>query len=63
MSWADMVLAPSVCRSIQMGAIRTGSHPACGRAVPAFFTVLSEEHNWHEHFELLMKHPVINAGV
>ena len=28
------------CRSIQMAPIRTGSHPACGRVVPAFFTVL-----------------------
>jgi hypothetical protein len=27
-------------RSIQMAPIRTGSHPACGRVVPAFFTVL-----------------------
>jgi hypothetical protein len=27
-------------RSIQMAPIRTGSHPACGRVVPAFFTIL-----------------------
>jgi len=27
------------------------------------FAGSSEEHNWYEHFELLMKHPVINAGV
>ena len=27
------------------------------------FAACSEEHNWYEHFELLMKHPVINAGV
>ena len=27
------------------------------------FAVCSDEHNWYEHFELLMKHPVINAGV
>jgi hypothetical protein len=27
------------------------------------FTTCSEEHNWYEHFQLLMRHPVINAGV
>ena len=27
------------------------------------FATCSEEHNWYEHFELLMKHPVINVGV
>ena len=27
------------------------------------FATCSGEHNWYEHFELLMKHPVINAGV
>ena len=27
------------------------------------FATCSEEHNWYEHFELLMRHPVINAGV
>jgi hypothetical protein len=27
------------------------------------FAPCSEEHNWYEHFELLMRHPVINAGV
>ena len=27
-------------RAIQMAPIRTGSHPACGRVVPAFLTVL-----------------------
>ena len=27
------------------------------------FASCSEEHNWHEHFQLLMRHPVINAGV
>ena len=27
------------------------------------FSGCSEEHNWYEHFQLLMKHPVINAGV
>jgi hypothetical protein len=27
------------------------------------FATCSEEHNWYEHFQLLMKHPVINAGV
>jgi hypothetical protein len=27
------------------------------------FAGSSEEHNWYEHFELLMKHPVMNAGV
>jgi hypothetical protein len=27
------------------------------------FGTCSEEHNWYEHFELLMRHPVINAGV
>ena len=27
------------------------------------FAGSSEEHNWYEHFELLMEHPVINAGV
>ena len=27
------------------------------------FAACSDEHNWYEHFELLMKHPVINAGV
>jgi hypothetical protein len=27
------------------------------------FAACSEEHNWYEHFQLLMKHPVINAGV
>jgi hypothetical protein len=27
------------------------------------FGTCSEEHNWYEHFQLLMRHPVINAGV
>ena len=27
------------------------------------FATCSGEHNWYEHFQLLMKHPVINAGV
>ena len=27
------------------------------------FATCSGEHNWYEHFELLMRHPVINAGV
>jgi hypothetical protein len=27
------------------------------------FAARSEEHNWYEHFQLLMRHPVINAGV
>jgi hypothetical protein len=27
------------------------------------FAACSEEHNWYEHFKLLMRHPVINAGV
>jgi hypothetical protein len=27
------------------------------------FATCSEEHNWYEHFELLMRHPVISAGV
>jgi hypothetical protein len=27
------------------------------------FATCSEEHNWYEHFELLMRHPVINAGI
>jgi hypothetical protein len=27
------------------------------------FAACSEEHNWYEHFQLLMRHPVINAGV
>jgi hypothetical protein len=27
------------------------------------FAACSDEHNWYEHFELLMRHPVINAGV
>ena len=27
-------------RSVQMAPVRTGNHPACGRMVPAFFTVL-----------------------
>jgi hypothetical protein len=27
------------------------------------FAACSDEHNWYEHFELLMKHPVINAEV
>jgi hypothetical protein len=27
------------------------------------FAACSDEHNWYEHFQLLMKHPVINAGV
>jgi hypothetical protein len=27
------------------------------------FATCSGEHNWYEHFELLIKHPVINAGV
>jgi hypothetical protein len=26
------------------------------------FATCSEEHNWYEHFQLLMRHPVINAG-
>jgi hypothetical protein len=27
------------------------------------FSACSEEHNWYEHFQLLMRHPVINAWV
>jgi hypothetical protein len=27
------------------------------------FAACSDEHNWYEHFQLLMKHPVINSGV
>jgi hypothetical protein len=27
------------------------------------FASCSEEDNWYEHFQLLMRHPVINAGV
>jgi hypothetical protein len=27
------------------------------------FATCSEERNWYEHFQLLMLHPVINAGV
>jgi hypothetical protein len=27
------------------------------------FSACSEEHNWCERFQLLMRHPVINAGV
>jgi hypothetical protein len=27
------------------------------------FATCSEERNWYEHFQLLMRHPVINAGV
>jgi hypothetical protein len=27
------------------------------------FATCSEEHNWYAHFELLMRHPVVNAGV
>src|ERR1700752_2050482 len=27
------------------------------------FATCSGEHNWYEHFQLLMHHPVINAGV
>jgi hypothetical protein len=27
------------------------------------FAACSDEHNWYEHFALLMRHPVINAGV
>ena len=27
------------------------------------FATCSGEHNWYEHFQLLMRHPVINAGV
>jgi hypothetical protein len=27
------------------------------------FGTCSEEHNWYGHFQLLMRHPVINAGV
>jgi hypothetical protein len=27
------------------------------------FATCFEEHNWYEHFQLLMRHPVINAGV
>jgi hypothetical protein len=26
------------------------------------FATCSEEHNWYEHFQLLMRHPVISAG-
>jgi len=26
------------------------------------FGTCSEEHNWYEHFQLLIRHPVINAG-
>jgi hypothetical protein len=29
----------------------------------ATFATCSGEHDWYEHFELLMRHPVINAGV
>jgi hypothetical protein len=27
------------------------------------FAVCSQEHNWYEHFQVLMKHSVINAGM
>jgi hypothetical protein len=27
------------------------------------FATCSDEHNWYGHFQLLMRHPVINAGV
>ena len=27
------------------------------------FAACSDEHNWYEHFQLLMKHLVINAGI
>jgi hypothetical protein len=27
------------------------------------FATCSEEHNWYEHFQLLVRHPVIKAGV
>ena len=27
------------------------------------FATCSDELNWYEHFQLLMRHPVINAGV
>ena len=27
------------------------------------FATCSEEDNWYEHFQLLMRHPVISAGV
>jgi hypothetical protein len=27
------------------------------------FATCSEERNWYEHFQLLMRHPIINAGV
>jgi len=27
------------------------------------FGPCSGEHSWYEHFQLLMRHPVINAGV
>jgi hypothetical protein len=29
----------------------------------ATFATCSGEHNWYEHFQLLTRHPVINAGV
>ena len=38
--------------------IEAASEFACGT-----FESCSDELNWHEHFQLLMRHPVINAGV
>ena len=38
--------------------IEAASEFACGT-----FESCTDELNWHEHFQLLMRHPVINAGV
>jgi hypothetical protein len=34
-----------------------------GHLARGSFATYSEEHNWYEHFQLLMRHPIINAGV
>ena len=49
-------------------ALRKGAHfgkmtQAALEFAHATFATCSEEHNWYEHFESLMRHPVINAGV
>ena len=44
------------------GDFGTMTHAALEFARGTFATS-SEEHNWYEHFQLLMRHPVINAGV
>jgi len=44
------------------GDFGTMTHTALEFARGTFATCW-EEHNWYEHFQLLMRHPVINAGV